>query len=226
MARGPDDVWTLSVLVQRARLLLDRASQRWSLLGWNAPGDIATATGIVGEDTVGNLGWKRPEARVALISASSSEVLGVESTTIRGRFGVGRQPVSVLWSITDRGPSAWLTTRLELGCEPFATRGEAALCMAYDGARTRLFEVNPVTRRLNALVSVDGRFVRRGDESQAGWVAGCEVPGYRALAKAHSLKAALALVKKAGWPKARYAGTKKLFGYPRGRSSLVVGARR
>jgi Zn-dependent protease with chaperone function len=171
LARGPDDVWTLSVLVQRAGLLFDRASQRWSLLGWSASGDIATATGIVGEDMVGNLGWKRPEARVVLISASSSEVLGVESTTSPGRFGVGRRPVSVLWSITDRGPSSWLTTRLELGCEPLATRGEAALCMAYDGASTRLFEVNPVTRRLKALVSVDGRF-RRGEDSHAGWIAG------------------------------------------------------
>jgi Zn-dependent protease with chaperone function len=171
LARGPDDVWTLSVLVQRAGLLFDRASQRWSLLGWSASGDIATATGIVGEDMVGNLGWKRPDAAVVLISASSSEVLGVESTSSPGRFGVGRRPVSVLWSITDRGPSAWLTTRLELGCEPLATRGEAALCMAYDGARTRLFEVNPVTRRLKALVSVDGRF-RRGEDSHAGWIAG------------------------------------------------------
>jgi Zn-dependent protease with chaperone function len=172
LARGPDDVWALSLAVQRARLLLDRASQRWSLLGWSASGDIATATGIVGEDTVGNLGWKRPEAHVALVSASSSEVLGVEATTSRGRFGAARRPVSVLWSITDRGPTAWLTTRLELGCEPLATRGEPALCMAYDGARTRFFEVNPVTRRLKALVSVDGRFVRRGEDSHSGWVAG------------------------------------------------------
>jgi Zn-dependent protease with chaperone function len=172
LARGPDDVWTLSVSVQRARLLLDRASQRWSLLGWSASGDVATATGVVGEDTVGNLGWKRPDVPVALISASSSEVLGIESTTSRGRFGVGRRAVSVLWSVTDRGPSAWLTTRLELGCEPLATRGESALCMAFDGARTRLFDVNPVTRRLKALVSVDGRLIRGGEESRAGWVAG------------------------------------------------------
>jgi Zn-dependent protease with chaperone function len=172
LARGPDDVWTLSVPVQRARLLFDRASQRWSLLGWSASGDIATATGVVGEDTVGNLGWKGPDVRVALISGSSSEVLGVESTTTPGRFGVGRRAVSVLWSITDRGSSSWITTRLELRCGPLSTRGELALCMAFDGARTRFFEVNPVTRRLKALVSVDGRFFRSGEESRAGWIAG------------------------------------------------------
>jgi hypothetical protein len=172
LSRGPDDVWTLSVPVQRARLLLDRGSQRWSLLGWSASGDIATATGIVGEDTVGNLGWKGPDVRVALISGSSSEVLGVESTTMPGRFGVGRRAVSVLWSITDRGSSSWITTRLELRCGPLSTRGELALCMAFDGDRTRFFEVNPVTRRLKALVSVDGRFLRNGEESRAGWIAG------------------------------------------------------
>lgn len=43
--------------------------------------------------------------------------------------------------------------------------------MAFDGTRTRLFEVNPVTRRLKALASVDGLFFRRGQEG-TGWIAG------------------------------------------------------
>src|SRR5207253_2362484 len=100
LARGPDEVWMLSVPVQQAHLSLDRASQRWSLLGWSASGDIASATGLVGQDTVANLAWKRPEredVRVALISSSSSEVLALESTTKPGRFGAGRRAVSVLW---------------------------------------------------------------------------------------------------------------------------------
>jgi hypothetical protein len=172
LARGADDLWMLSVPVQRARLTLDRASQRWSLLGWNASGDIATATGIVGQETVANLAWKRPDAHVALVSASSSEVLGFESTTIPGRFGERHRAVSRLWSITDGGSSVWTTTRLDLRCGALSTRGEAALCLAFDGGRTRLFEVNPVARRLRALASVDGRFFRRGDDNAAGWIAG------------------------------------------------------
>jgi Zn-dependent protease with chaperone function len=175
LARGPDDVWTLSVPVQRARLSLDRGSQRWSLLGWSASGDIASATGLVGQDTVANLGWKRPEpedVRVALVSGSSSEVLALESTVKPGRFGVGRHPVSLLWSISDHGASSWATTRLELQCGPLSTRGEAALCLAFDGARTRLFEVNPVTRRLKALAVVDGRFFRRDEGNATGWITG------------------------------------------------------
>ena len=174
LARASDDVWMLSVPVQRARLSLDRASQRWWLLGWSASGDIASATGLVGQDTVDNLQWKRPEpedVRVALISGTSSEVLALESTTRPGHFGAGRRAVSVLWSLADRGSSAWTTTRLELRCGPLSTRGESALCVAFDGTRTRLFEVNPVTRRLKALVSVDGRFFRRGQEG-TGWIAG------------------------------------------------------
>jgi hypothetical protein len=161
--------------VQRARLSLDRASQRWWLLGWSASGDIASATGLVGQETVANLPWKRPEpedVRVALISGTSSEVLALESTTKPGRFGTGRRAISVLWSISDHGSAAWTTTRLELRCGPLSTRGEAALCLAFDGTRTRLFEVNPVTRRLKALTSVDGRFFRRGDEGGTGWIAG------------------------------------------------------
>jgi len=175
LARGPDDLWTLSVPVQRARLSLDRASQRWSLLGWGASGDIASATGLVGQDTVANLGWKRPEpedVRVALVSASSSEVLALESTIKPGRFGTRRRAVSVLWSISDHGSSSWATTRLELQCSPLSTRGELALCLAFDGGTTRFFEVNPVTRRLKALVSVSGRFLRSGDEGSSGWIAG------------------------------------------------------
>jgi hypothetical protein len=175
LAGGPDAAWTLSVPVQRARLSLDRGSQRWWLLGWSASGDIASATGLVGQDTVANLGWKHPEpadVRVALISGTSSEVLALESTTKPGRFGAGRRAVSVLWSITDHGSSAWATTRLELRCGPLSNRGEAALCMAFDGNRTRLFEVNPITRRLKALVSVDGRLFRHDQEGDTGWIAG------------------------------------------------------
>jgi hypothetical protein len=163
----------LSVPLQRAHLSFDRASQRWWLLGWNASGDIASATGLVGQDTVANLQWKRPEpedVRVALISGTSSEVLALESTMRPGHFGVNRR-VSVLWSLTDHGSSAWMTTRLVLQCGPLSTRGEAALCAAFDGTRTRLFEVNPVTRRLRALASVDGLFFRGGQEG-SGWIAG------------------------------------------------------
>jgi Zn-dependent protease with chaperone function len=175
LAGAPDDGWRLSVPVQRARLSLDRASGRWTLLGWSASGEIASSTGLVGSDTLANLGWKRPEPediRVALISGSSSEVLALESTMKPGRFGAGRHPVSTLWSISDHGSAAWATTRLRLQCGPLSTRGEAALCMAFDGTRTRLFEVNPVTRRLKALVSVDGGFFRRGEEGSTGWIAG------------------------------------------------------
>jgi Zn-dependent protease with chaperone function len=172
LAAGPDDVWTLSVPVQRARLLFDRASQRWSLLGWNASGDIATATGIVEQETVGNLGWKAPDAHVALISGSSSEVLGLEWKTIPGRFGAGHHAAFVLWSITDRGSSEWTTTRLQLRCGPLSSRGEAALCLAFDGTRTRLFEVNPVTRRLKPLVSIDGWFFRRDEGGSGAWISG------------------------------------------------------
>jgi Zn-dependent protease with chaperone function len=176
LAGSADGGWMLSVPVQRARLSLDRASQRWSLLGWNASGDIATATGIVGQDTVGNLAWKNPEARVALVSASSSEVLGLEVTTNPGRFG-GRRAASALWSITDHSSSVLTTSRLELRCEALSARGEAALCLAFDGTRTRLFEVNPVTRRLKGLVSVDGRFFRRGEPDNSGWITGWSTLG-------------------------------------------------
>ena len=176
LAGGPDEVsWTLSVPVQRARLSVDRASQRWSLLGWGASGDIASATGVVGQDTVDNLKWKVPapeDVRVALISGSSSEVLALERKILPGRFGAGRHAASVLWSITDRGSSVWTTTRLELRCGPLSTRGDVALCLAFDGARTRLFEVNPVARRLKALASVDGQFFRRGEEGSTDWIAG------------------------------------------------------
>jgi Zn-dependent protease with chaperone function len=172
LAGGPDDVWTLSVPVHRARLSFDRASQRWSLLGWNASGDIATATGVVEQETVGNLAWKAPEAHVSLISGSSSEVLGLEWKTIPGRFGAGHHAAFALWSITDRGSSVWTTTRLQLRCGPMSSRGEAALCLAFDGTSTRLFEVNPVARRLKALASVDGWFFRRDEGGSAGWISG------------------------------------------------------
>jgi Zn-dependent protease with chaperone function len=172
LAQAGDDVWSLNVPVQRARFTFDRTSQRWSLLGWSASGEIASATGLVGQETVDDLVWKAPPSSdVALIASSSSEVLALERKTYRSRFGAGPHTVSVIWAITDGGSSVWTTTRLELRCGRLSTQGEAALCTAFDGSRTRIFEMNPVARRLKALVSIEGRFFRRGEDGN-GWIVG------------------------------------------------------
>ena len=51
----------------------------------------------------------------------------------------------------------------------------------------------------------------------SGWTAICQVPALNAMRAAHSAKAAVALVRRAGWPKASYGGARAEYGYPRGR---------
>src|SRR5262249_42345106 len=51
------------------------------------------------------------------------------------------------------------------------------LCQAFDGTQTRLFEVNPVTRRLKALSSVNGWFFRRDADGSNGWISGWSSKG-------------------------------------------------
>jgi hypothetical protein len=51
----------------------------------------------------------------------------------------------------------------------------------------------------------------------SSWLALCQVPDLNVTRKAKTARSAVAMVKKAGWPKARYAGKKPLYGYPVGR---------
>jgi hypothetical protein len=182
------DVWSLHVPVRHARLSFDRLSRQWCLLGSNADGDIVSAAGRVGESAVVEKLWKSPaddpDDDVEAISSSTSEVLTLESQSRPPMFGTGPfqrwaaivqtglHTESQIWTIGDHGRSALTTSRLDLQCRRLSTDGEAAMCTAFDGTRTRFFEVNPATRRLKALASVAGHFIFAATPAAAGWPAG------------------------------------------------------
>jgi len=178
--------WSLQVPVRDARLSFDRVSRQWCLLGWNADGDIVSAAGRVGEQAVLEKLWKAPADdtdAVEAISSSRSEVLTLESQSRPSMFGAGPfqrwasivqtglHTESHIWTTSDHGRSAVTASRLDLRCRRLSTDGEAAVCTAFDGTRTRFFEVNSLTRTLKALASVAGHFYLRGDAG-GGWVAG------------------------------------------------------
>jgi hypothetical protein len=179
-------VWSLQVPVRDARLSFDRVSRQWCLLGSNADGDIVSAAGRVGEQAVLEKLWKAPADdtdEVEAISSSRSEVLTLESQSRPSMFGAGPfqrwasivqtglHTESHIWTTSDHGRSAVTASRLDLRCRRLSTDGEAAVCTAFDGTRTRFFEVNSLTRTLKALASVAGHFYLRGDAG-GGWVAG------------------------------------------------------
>jgi hypothetical protein len=66
-------------------------------------------------------------------------------------------------------------------------------------------------------VAVDTTYDLRLSGSLRSLGAICVVPDYKAMAKARSASQAVALVKRAGWPKAHFAGRLKTTDYPRGR---------
>jgi len=176
------DAWSLQVPVRHGRLSFDRLSRRWCLLGSNADGDIVSAAGRVGDPAVVEKLWKATADDadgVEAISSSTSGVLTLESQSRPSMFGAGPferwasivqtdlHTESQIWTIGDHGRAAVTASRLDLRCGRLSSGGEAAMCTAFDGTRTRFFEVNS----LKALASVAGHFYLRGDAG-GGWVAG------------------------------------------------------
>ena len=183
---GGGEAWSRRVPLSSVHLSFARSSQRWRLLGWNEDGDIASVEGHVGDDASRETRWKPPESdvdNVQVLSVSGGgDVLAFETRYLSGLLASGAlrrrarliQPWSRtearFWALDQHGQSAFAASRLNLTCFG-SPDDEPATCSAFDGRRTRFFTVDPGTRQVAALSSLDDRFYLRG-VSGRGWVSG------------------------------------------------------
>jgi Zn-dependent protease with chaperone function len=182
---GAHDVWSLTVPLRWGDLSIDRSSERWRLLGWDAAGNIASAEGRLGDDTVRQAHWNAPADSddVDTLAVSGGVVFALESHPLHSfieseplsrwvpflRPGFRMEPR--LWRVGDSGRWVFATSRIDLTCRSSLSMDEPATCAAFDGTRTRFFTVDPRVQQLTALASIAGRFTLRGN-SDRGWIAG------------------------------------------------------
>ncbi|HEV3214575.1 MAG TPA: M48 family metallopeptidase [Vicinamibacterales bacterium] len=182
---GDHDVWSLSVPLWWADLAIDRSSEQWRLLGWNAAGKIVSAEGHLGDDTVRQAEWQSPADSDDLdaLGVSGGVVFALENHRLHSL--IESEPLSTwvpflrpgsrteprLWRVDDSARSVFATSRTDLSCRGSVLMDEPATCAAFDGTTTRFFNVEPRARRLTALASIAGRVTLHG-EGDRGWVAG------------------------------------------------------
>jgi Zn-dependent protease with chaperone function len=178
------DAWSRRVPLASVQLSFVRSSRQWRLLGWKEDGDIASVEGRVGDDAARETRWKPPESdedNVQPLSVSASGDLLAFETRYLSRLGGALGQWSRLfrplirtdvrfWTVNERGQSAFAASRLSLSCFG-SPDDEPATCTAFDGRRTRFITIDPGTRQLTALASLDERFIFRG-ASGGGWVSG------------------------------------------------------
>jgi hypothetical protein len=185
LRRENRELWSLRLPLSAVHLSLDSTSSEWRLLGWN-DGDIVSVAGTVDNHQAPEERWKTPADDIDYVDAlsvSRGTVLALE-TRHRPSFVGNRQfwwwlavvrsgvrAESRFWTVSERGNSAFLPSRLDLRCEGASTGDEGATCTAFDGARTGFFAVDPLGRRSTPLASVDGHFYLLSDTGR-GWVLG------------------------------------------------------
>jgi len=185
LRRENREVWSLRSPLSAVRLLFNRASNEWRLLGWN-DGDIVSTAGTVDDHRVREERWKAPLDDIDdldALSISRREVLVLETRRRSPLAGNGRfrqwlalvQPrlraESRFWAVSKHGSLMFLNSRLDVRCRGARAGEEGTTCSAFDGTRTGFFAVDPVMRRSTVLASVAGHFYLRSDAGQ-GWVLG------------------------------------------------------
>jgi hypothetical protein len=78
---------------------------------------------------------------------------------------------SRLWSLNERGAAVFSTSKAELTCHSSSSIDELATCAAFDGTRTRFFEIDEDTYRLTPHGSIDGRMYVSGMDDR-DWLIG------------------------------------------------------
>jgi heat shock protein HtpX len=179
-------VWRLPVAgVFGARLAIERRTNRWRIVGWNEEHQIVRARGSIGAGNVELTRWPSPIDRRTwrmAVAASETEafvvetqydVSAIESLSIRTFMALmnpGRT-VSRFWHVGREGPADLGTSRIAAECLPDVRLDERLVCNAYDGTRTHIVALDPATRAIGGVGTMNGRFLA-DDSSPAGWLTG------------------------------------------------------
>jgi hypothetical protein len=191
---------TISKLMS-ARLSVSSDTGTWRLLG-NQEHDATLIEGdrrgITKERRWprGVRAWDRQAGWTEPVAASDTTVLVQQRKYMPGPFdrSIGRSFLSTfvlmyaphggvetrLWTIAPAGNRALGTSFMNPECRDVAGQGQRALCVAFDGIRSKIFAADLRTATLEAVGSVEGRLYEFADNG-SGWLTARSAAGALAI---------------------------------------------
>jgi hypothetical protein len=144
------------------RLLVDPSAERWQILGYDRKRVTASADGRIGETGFEQHQWdtgRTQDAWRRAIAASAESALVLETRYARRLFDglswelaqfvePSERMTSRLIAASASGPTEVAASRLHLSCEISPAIGEPPICVSFDGTRSRLFTIDPLTHAL------------------------------------------------------------------------------
>jgi Zn-dependent protease with chaperone function len=186
LAQSARSVWSHHLDVSGTRLSFDQSSNSWRVLGWGGDDHdaIVSVGGTLGSESTSEERWKAPAQRDSYIQAlavSDRHLLALETTYARPILSRTTLPQLASWMPRRRasyrlwsfGPDAvpFGESHLVVNCPAGSSDRELPVCAAYDGSRTGFFTVDPVSRQMRALATVEGRSYIYDDVGY-GWMSG------------------------------------------------------
>ena len=183
---GNQILWEQHVIgLTAARLLTDPSGENWQLLGYDRKRVTASASGQIGGQSVEPHQWdggRQPDAWRRALTATADAAVVVETQYARRLFdGVSwelaqfiepaQRMSSRLLLVSPAGATEIATSRLSLNCESSAAIGDPAICVSFDGTRSRLFTIDPASHALEARALLPGQFLLFHLDA-GGWAVG------------------------------------------------------
>ncbi len=170
-------------------LSLNRATKRWSLIGWDGEDNIVRVGGAVDGSAVEEKRWSLGQDRDGYITAmtsSGSDALvhetryqpGLLSRTLPSHWTsaqmmllLSARPVSHISTISEQGQRHSYDSKLDVACVPDVLPDGALACTAYDGSRTHIVAIGSHSDRAVSVGFVEGRFLTE-QSGVEGWLTG------------------------------------------------------
>ena len=183
---GRDILWARAIdNLSEPALSIDRATGRWSLLGWDDDDSLMRVQGALGTTDVDEMHWPISQDHDGYVAALTS--LGPDALVLKTRYDRGGLRKAMPWSIAymllpissvsvfvtanKLGEETTRESKLDVDCAVDVMADGALACTAYDGSRTRIVKISPTSGHAEAVTSVDGHF-RTDQHSVRGWLTG------------------------------------------------------
>jgi Zn-dependent protease with chaperone function len=191
---SPHVVWRREIEnLSEPTLSLNRATKRWSLIGWDGESTVVRIGGPLDGSDIDEKRWPLGDDQdgyITAITSSGSDALvhearyqpGLLSRTVPARWTAAQmmlyasaRAVSHVSTINGQGQRRSYDSRLDVACVPDALPDGALGCTAFDGSRTHIVTIASNPDRVVSVGFVDGHFVtdRSGVEGWlTGWIMG------------------------------------------------------
>jgi len=172
--------------VSQASLSVDRATRRWSLLGWSGDEAIVHVEGGLDGSSIEDHRWPVAQDRDGYITAMTSA--GRDALILETRYAAAVMPRSIpyerTWAqllmppnaasryatLTEHGRQASAYSRLDIQCAADLAAAGTLACTAYDDSRTHIVSIG-ADSRVRGIGFLDDKFV--GEQRIApGWLTG------------------------------------------------------